>query len=436
LAYQWNDDDSQIILDQQDANINQIYDFIEDAVFKVESILVVSTKGQSRCSTVIAAYLMKKYKWNLLKTLEYLNSRRPDLEIRTCFIQQLSQYETKLATLGIGCKTTRWDEVYEKSNEYENEELLLRNTFMNSQMGPIADFNFKAGKEAKTKIEFKDPQNIATVIDVIDSKQMQSPIDSHKKLIKLTPIIRLCKKLVSRNYKLENERSFGRKSDISTKTISNKPPKQVKMLRQETPQRIVETKNEEAQNVSPMLNCNDLEPKANDPYKRIIFLNSHKNTIEPEKKPTKINNFVLTESKPMQSTSPFMNMLKMGTQNKHELKQEPASITNIIQSPNINNYIILNQPSIQVVNNNPVYNKINAKLESKPKENTKDQKRPSSCKPKEDNKKDKVPFPKNPLTNSYKYAEAVKTDQSNAYPNKKKQATTHLLGSYRNGPVK
>ena len=54
---------------------------------KFESILVHSVRGQSRASCVIACYLMRKYKWSLLKTLEFLNSRRPELEIRATFIK-------------------------------------------------------------------------------------------------------------------------------------------------------------------------------------------------------------------------------------------------------------------------------------------------------------------------------------------------------------
>jgi hypothetical protein len=30
---------------------------------------------------------MEKFQWSLLKTLEYINSRRPDLEIRANFLQ-------------------------------------------------------------------------------------------------------------------------------------------------------------------------------------------------------------------------------------------------------------------------------------------------------------------------------------------------------------
>lgn len=52
---------------------------------------------------------MRKYKWSLLKTLEFLNSRRPDLEIRVSFIQQLSNYEVRVFG---GAKATRkWTEL-------------------------------------------------------------------------------------------------------------------------------------------------------------------------------------------------------------------------------------------------------------------------------------------------------------------------------------
>ena len=81
---------------------------------------------------------MRKYRWSLLKTLEFLNSRRPDLEIRATFIHQLSAYESRLVKAGMGPKTSKWTEVAEDSCFLESEELLLRNTFLNAQMGPIA----------------------------------------------------------------------------------------------------------------------------------------------------------------------------------------------------------------------------------------------------------------------------------------------------------
>jgi protein-tyrosine phosphatase len=59
---------------------------MEQASERSESVLVHSVRGQSRAASVIAVYLMRKYRWTLLKTLEFLNSRRPDLEMRTTFI--------------------------------------------------------------------------------------------------------------------------------------------------------------------------------------------------------------------------------------------------------------------------------------------------------------------------------------------------------------
>jgi len=90
------DSESQILFDQTDKTTNEIFSFIDDAMGQYESVLVHSVRGQSRSSCVIATYLMRKFRWSLLKTLEFLNSRRPDLEIRATFIKQLSEYENRL----------------------------------------------------------------------------------------------------------------------------------------------------------------------------------------------------------------------------------------------------------------------------------------------------------------------------------------------------
>jgi hypothetical protein len=73
-------------LDGKDQAANAIFDFIEEAINATESVLVHSVRGQSRATCALAAYIMRKYNWSLLKSLEFLNSRRPDLEIRATFI--------------------------------------------------------------------------------------------------------------------------------------------------------------------------------------------------------------------------------------------------------------------------------------------------------------------------------------------------------------
>lgn len=89
LTFHMLDVENQIIFDTKDTSTNAIFDFVENAIKKYESVLVHSVRGMSRSSVVLAAYFMRKYRWSMLKTLEFLNSRRPDLEIRSNFIQQL-----------------------------------------------------------------------------------------------------------------------------------------------------------------------------------------------------------------------------------------------------------------------------------------------------------------------------------------------------------
>lgn len=92
LKFNWLDQENQVLFNdhkQGDTITSQIFDFIEDAMKKTVSVVVYSVRGQSRAASVLAVFLMRKYRWSLLKTLEFLNSRRPELEIRGTFIQQL-----------------------------------------------------------------------------------------------------------------------------------------------------------------------------------------------------------------------------------------------------------------------------------------------------------------------------------------------------------
>jgi len=106
---------------------------MEEAVEKYESVMVQSVRAQNRACFVIAVFIMRRYRWSLVKTLEFLNSRRPDLEMRPSFLQQLQQYEARLYARGIGPKTKRWNELADSDlPALENDELILRNTYMNS----------------------------------------------------------------------------------------------------------------------------------------------------------------------------------------------------------------------------------------------------------------------------------------------------------------
>jgi hypothetical protein len=82
----------------------------------------------------MAVYLMRKFRWTLYKTLEFLHSRRPDLEIRTNFFNQLVAVENKFAKTPWAAKTFSWEDTADPANDLDSEELLLRNTFLNTRV--------------------------------------------------------------------------------------------------------------------------------------------------------------------------------------------------------------------------------------------------------------------------------------------------------------
>lgn len=152
LKFNWLDQENQNLFDSNVAKgagetvTKDIFEFVESAMKKTESVLVHSVRGQSRAASVLAVYLMRKYRWSLLKTLEFLNSRRPELEIRGTFIQQLQDYEQRLVKQhNLGPLSTTWQEAgLSKAQgvpiEAQQEEVILRNTFINAKMGPIVQF--------------------------------------------------------------------------------------------------------------------------------------------------------------------------------------------------------------------------------------------------------------------------------------------------------
>ena len=150
-------------MDAEDTVIDECYIFIECALKEYEGVLIHSVKGQSRACAILTAYIMRKYRWTLLKSLEFLNYRIPDIEIRATFINQLAAYENRLIVRKLEPKTSTWNEVFDKdTNQFENEELMLRNTYLNSQMGPIANFDVEEYQK-NTKIKWADEEGFSIV---------------------------------------------------------------------------------------------------------------------------------------------------------------------------------------------------------------------------------------------------------------------------------
>ena len=147
----WQDSDYQVIMDKKGQNFDKLYDFIESTLVTGESVLVHSVRGQCRCICVVATYMMRKYRWNLFKTLEFLNFRRPDMEIRPSFLNQLTVLEKKYIKKGM-IISSDWTAV----EGLTDEELLLRNTYLNAQLGPIIEEAEETLKEKSFILNWAD----------------------------------------------------------------------------------------------------------------------------------------------------------------------------------------------------------------------------------------------------------------------------------------
>jgi hypothetical protein len=126
--------------------------------------------------------MMRKYRWTLLKTLEYLNFRVPDLEIRETFIKQLTGYENRLIAKGLEPKTSKWSEVLDQvTTAFENEELLLRNTYLNAQTRQFIDFGEKRAAKKQSKVKWIDEEEKPLTV-VIEKKPLnEEPQINEKK---------------------------------------------------------------------------------------------------------------------------------------------------------------------------------------------------------------------------------------------------------------
>lgn len=320
-------------MDLKDKVADECFDFIEETLKNSDSILVHSVRGQSRACTILATYVMRKYRWSLLKSLEFLNSRRPDLEIRANFVQQLASYENRLQNKGLGPQTTKWTEVSDKTNEFENEELLLKNTFLNAQMGPFADFSVPANKKITTKINWVDLQSnnqvkLATVMGfsftnmpedvVIPQKETRNDrISGESASVSLNekvkePTLQLSAREsieMSSNQKLTSEQTT--KIEALTKPVIEQPKPTIDIL--SNPIRIKGIKN-----------INKLEEEQ-------IKIKS-KATIQALLRP-KVNNYVAEPTNPKAEERPLEN----------------RQVANIINQNNINNFIIQNPQKVEVI---------------------------------------------------------------------------------------
>ena len=122
----WSENPNQKLFDQNDEEVDKILLFIRDSFINGEGLLIHSVKGKNRCCVVVIIYLMKKYYWSVNKCIDFLKSKKEDIEIEPYFLEQLLAYEMRISKI-TNIKTSNWKDITFK----DNDENLLRNTYVN-----------------------------------------------------------------------------------------------------------------------------------------------------------------------------------------------------------------------------------------------------------------------------------------------------------------
>ena len=127
LTLNWTETPNQILFDPKDEIANRIVEFIDNSYIVGEGVLAHSFRGSDRVCIVVIIYLMKKYKWSLKKSIEYLRSKKQDIDIPLYFFEQLQKFENRMKLR----KELTVDVPWEFEGLKDPEEKVMRNTYLN-----------------------------------------------------------------------------------------------------------------------------------------------------------------------------------------------------------------------------------------------------------------------------------------------------------------
>ena len=128
LTLNWSENERQILFDGKDEIAERIVQFIDNSFIEGEGLLAHSFKGQNRVCIVVLIYLMKKYKWSLNKSMDYLKSKKNDVDIVPYFYRQLIKFEERLKKRGELSNDIPWPSTFLLNDK---EETLICNTYIN-----------------------------------------------------------------------------------------------------------------------------------------------------------------------------------------------------------------------------------------------------------------------------------------------------------------
>ena len=214
LTLNWTENASQKLLDSKDEIQNRIVSFIDDAIENGEGLLAYSVKGQNRACIILIIYFMRKYFWSLNKCLEFLRVKKKNASIPPYFLKQLAEYEGRI-------KKKLSNDWYNLNNIKDNEEYLIRNTYLNSlikennkrgnniKSNSIANYDYNFKYNSKPHVSWGD-NNIYHKFNklIINNEQKDLILQKNVKNVVSHMRLRPKKKCIKTNNDRNDNKSF------------------------------------------------------------------------------------------------------------------------------------------------------------------------------------------------------------------------------------
>ena len=173
--------------------------FIRKAQEAGDCVLVYCNDGQNRSLCIVVAYLMRRFNWSFFKSLEFLDAKRPNLQIKRAYFDGLklfgSEFERERKL------TNDWSSSHSfASAALRAEEMVMVNTFRNSrsQLGrqlsdrstePTRKRSLRSAKEILKKCakeEKKDDfisKKRASSKSILSKKEKDKTIDEEEEIL-------------------------------------------------------------------------------------------------------------------------------------------------------------------------------------------------------------------------------------------------------------
>lgn len=148
LTLNWSENPKQSLFNSKDEIANKIVMFIDKGIKKGEGVLVHSVRGQNRACVVVLIYCMKKYAWSLRKSIDFIGSKKQDVDIPIYFLNQLAQFEGRL---GITEKPTIRSETWSVEGVKDGDEMIMRNTYVNGLS--VKEIQMKYGRSCGVEVK-------------------------------------------------------------------------------------------------------------------------------------------------------------------------------------------------------------------------------------------------------------------------------------------